>query len=180
MYGKMEFWDPVPILRCLRQLELSQAWSHLPQRARRLRTAGLKEQREARDAAIFAHGLATVLGTKVLFAPEEAADFDFVVSWIEEGYDRFCAVQLKELVPDDLNPMQTLDELLTRLRKYPKTDTILAILLNKSLPAREIVVSGVPFRELWLFWQSSPDASRWGLEGDLLSDSKRYEFRYPD
>ncbi len=180
MYGEMEFWDPVPILRALRNIELSELWSSLPERTRRLRTASLKEQREARDAAIFAHGLATVLGTKVLFAPEEAADFDFVVMWTEGGNDRFCAVQLKELVPDDLNPAQTLDELLAGLAKYPPTKTILAVLINKSIPAREIPLARVPFRELWLFWQGSPDGSRWGLEGDLLSDSRRYEFRHPD
>jgi hypothetical protein len=151
---KLTFWDPVPVLQALRQLEVSDLWQDLPERVRRLRTASLKDQREARNAAIFAHGLATVLCTKVLVSPTEDQDFDFVVTWTEGSEDRFSAIQLKELVPDDLNNDQRLDDLLAGLRKYAPTDTILAILLNKSLPVREIRLDAIPFRELWLFWQA--------------------------
>lgn len=179
VYGEMEFWDPEPVLREFRRIELSGEWSSLPEQTRRLRTNGFKELREARNAAIFAHGLASFLKTKVLFSPTEAADFDFVVSWHSDGELQHCGIQLKELVPKDLNPEQSLAALLDDLKKYPGTDTILAILLNRSIPETKVDLGRVPFREIWLFSQSSPDGSQWTLEGDLLTGSARYEFQYP-
>jgi hypothetical protein len=79
----------------------------LPDAVRRLRTNRLKTDREARDALIFAHGMATVLGTKILVAPGEVEDCDFVTRLSIGDTVHFSCIQLKELAPDDLNPNQT-------------------------------------------------------------------------
>ncbi|MCH8253782.1 MAG: hypothetical protein IID06_00350 [Gemmatimonadetes bacterium] len=148
----------------------------------RLRTGPLKPEREARNAAIFTHGIASVIGTKVFMARHEAADHDFVAAWVENGESSFCAVQLKELVPKDLNPNATLDELILSLAKYSRTDTVVAILLNRpvqmGLTPRQ--VASVPFSQLWLFWQASPDGRRWAIQGDVLTTPVRYDFSYPE
>src|SRR5437870_13468265 len=85
---------------------------------RRLRTPGLRKQRESRDAAIFTYLVGRALSVEMFFAREEAADYDFVVRWRANGQLHFCPVQLKELIPADLNPVATLDGLLRGLHGY--------------------------------------------------------------
>ena len=64
-WASFEYFDPVPILRHLRSVELGiqglpPDLLEISDRARRLRTNELRDAREARDAALFAHGMEAV------------------------------------------------------------------------------------------------------------------------
>ena len=97
LWARLPYRDPESHLREFRRLEILMSDWELGPKARRLRTGDLKQIRDGRNAALFAHGMATVVGTKVSFADHEAADYDFVTSWVDGDKYRFCPVQLKEL-----------------------------------------------------------------------------------
>jgi|ERR1039458_2207279 hypothetical protein len=181
-WSQLVFRDPEPLLRELRTLEYAVMGLDVADKVLRLRTNDLQNIREGRNAALFAHGMATATGRKVYFAAHEAADYDFVTSWIINEERFFCAVQLKELVPTDLNPTASLEQLLVSLAKYQTTSTVLAILLNRpaQLTLEQLAKFNVPFGQAWLFWLESANGSRWMIEGDLLNNPASYPFRYPE
>jgi hypothetical protein len=182
-----DYFDPVLVLRSLRAVELGMVarpadFTGVPERVRRLRVNDLKGIREARDAAIFSHGMATFLGTKVLYAPVEAADFDFVTMCSVDDMQFFVPVQLKEVPPAELAPRASLQTILDGLGKYPESDTALAINFNRreQLDLKSITIPQVPFRELWIFACTAPDHSSWILAGDFRAEPRWVEFSYPD
>ena len=77
--------------------------ANISDRVRSLLTNTLKTERETRDALIFAHGMSSVVGTRVYVAPGETEDCDFVTSVAADGTRYYTCVQLKELVPEHLN-----------------------------------------------------------------------------
>ena len=180
-WARLEWRDPAVTLRELRALELATANLDVSDKVRRLRTGDLKHIREGRNAALFSHGMATATGNEVYFAPFEAADYDFVTSWIVGDERLYCPVQLKELPPSDLAPTSSLKDLLSSLGKYQQTDTVLALLLNRpaQLSAPELAATRIPFSQAGLFWCASPDQERWVIQGDILASSATYEFTYP-
>jgi hypothetical protein len=178
-WAKLPFQDPEPVLQQLRKLEIKLSGLALDPLVRRLRTTGLKEAREVRNAAIFAHGMATATGTKVYFAASESSDYDFVTAWHSGGQEHFCPVQLKELPPLDLSGAKTLSCVLSSLGKYQPTRTVLAVLLNQpaQLPIAEIPSEARRFKQMWLYWSTSPD--EWRIQGDTLAVPAIYSFQYP-
>lgn len=115
---RLEYGDPTGFLRELRKEErqLRPLLAALPDRTRRLRTNGLKREREMRDAALFCHGMAERLGRKVLLSPAEIDDFDFVALDCGSGEPR--PVQLKELAPSDCNSTASLRDVMAGLARY--------------------------------------------------------------
>jgi len=182
-WSKLTFFDPEGVLRALREVEIKVATQIADSRLLNLRTHGLKSDREGRDAAIFAYGIGTaVLNEKVRIALVEHADHDFVVTWEAEGTRRFCPVQLKELVPAELNQRQSLEDVLMNLDKYvDSATTVVAIKVNRRirLDLREIAVPDLPLSQVWLFGATKPDQSEWFLYGDLLRGPRLYHFHYP-
>ena len=186
-WDQFDYFDPVPVLQALRAVELGMVarpedFSDVPDRVRRLRVNDLKGIREARDAAIFSHGMAAFLGTKVLYAPVESADFDFVTQCVVDETQCFVPVQLKEVPPAELAPKASLKSVLDGLGKYSDSDTALAIYLNRRerLDLNSVTIPTIPFRELWIFACASPDQSSWILAGDFRTDPRMIEFSYPD
>jgi hypothetical protein len=182
-FNELLFYDPKPILVKLRTLEKELAASDVEPKVRALRTNGLKEYREKRDAAIFTYGMGVVQGAKIVYAPVERSDFDFVTMWHEGTVQHFCAVQLKELVPEHLNPTASLQSLIDSTMRYsPSTDTIPAVKLNREGRAglNELNLTGVPFKQVWFFWASAPGGSEWTLFGDALTGTGQAEFAYPE
>lgn len=182
-WSKLRYLDPVPTLRALRDLELRLAQADVSPKISRLRTAKLKPEREARDAALFSLGMSTRLGMPVLFAPVEESNYDFVTRMDVGDTSYFTPVQLKELVPAELNPAASIDKLLASLRnKRGYEDTVLALRLNreqKGVTFKAEQFDGLPFREVWLFWSASPDARKWKLLGNALETPLLSEFDYP-
>lgn len=155
----------------------------LPPKIRHLRTNQLKRHQENRAAAIFSHGISKVTGTKVYLAPVEASDYDFVTFWQFEDTRHFCPVQLKEWVPEELNPSLELNELISSTaRKYPSdTRTALAIHVNRALTLdlTNVQVPQLGFSALWLFGATSEDQQNWTIWGDFKSSPLAYQFSYP-
>ena len=182
-WRRFKYLDPVSTLLALREAEISVAGTATDPKVMRLRTAAIKPEREARDAALFSLGMSRRLDCRVLFAPVEEADYDFVTRTDYQGTQYFTPVQLKELVPEDLNPSTSLDSLLASLRrKRVFSSTALAIRVNRTLKQASFSseqFKGLPFKEVWLFWASSPDARRWRLLGNALTDAVISEFEYP-
>lgn len=175
--------DPAHVLRRLRAAEraLADALRDADDKVRRLRTTELNKYREWRDAALFTYGMGLALNARVGYATEATGDYDFVTAWTRGDEAFFCPVQLKELVPADLNPGATLDGLLLKLRKYAgPTQTVLAIRLNRR--GQLNLARGwppVPFAQLWFFWASAPDGNEWSIYGDALGAPQQWAFDYP-
>jgi hypothetical protein len=185
-WASFEYVDPVPILQHLRavELELNDLPPHfveISDRARRLRTNELRSAREARDAALFAHGMAQLVGTKVYYAPVEEADYDFVSMYVVDDTQHFTPVQLKEVPPSDLSANVSLTSVIAGLEKYTHSDTVLAINYNRRqrLDLSELELPEVPFAKIWVFGCTSPDHSSWVLMGDFRSEPQQIEFAYP-
>ncbi|MCA9639135.1 MAG: hypothetical protein KC492_00540 [Myxococcales bacterium] len=123
-----------------------------------------------------------VLKTKLRLAPVERADYDFVTTWEDSDVRHFCPVQLKELVPTELNEHQSLEQLFHGLRKYANSEqTAVAIKLNRRfrIDPSKIAAPDLAFAGIWLFGATAPDQSTWFLYGDLLRGPLAYEFSYP-
>jgi hypothetical protein len=180
-WKRINFYDPAKILRDLRRLEEDIAGIEDPM-VRRLRTPALKKYREWRDGALFTYGMGVAQGKEMLYATEESSDYDFVVAWAGESEHLFCPVQLKELVPADLNPRATLEGLLNGLPIYSAgSDTVLAVKLNRrgKMDRTKIRLPPIPFKQLWFFWCASQDGTRWGIFGDALKQPGQAVFAYP-
>ena len=181
-WSKLTFYDPEPVLRELRRLERDPALLELPDVVRRLRTNQLKTDREARDALIFAHGMAGIVGAKVLVAPGETEDCDFVAKAVVNDIEHFFGVQLKELAPADLNEHQTLEHLAKSLAKYAKSDSTLAIHLNRrvTISLEDLAAIETPFAERWFFWASDPEYLTWQLFGGAPGTPVLHNFTQPE
>lgn len=178
-----EFRDPTRFLVDLRRLEIEIAQSDTPARVKALRTNGLKEAKERRQAALFCHGMSMRLGRTVYFAVQENHDYDLVASWFIDDEQHFATVQLKEVVPHDLNPKASIDSVLASLEKYTDSaDLTVAIHLNQSghfdpalLRPPELKVAS-----LWVFAAVAPDQSLWSLWGNFAEDDPYgTQFAYP-
>jgi len=181
-WGTLTYHDPARILRELRALEHELA-SIEDEKVRRLRTPTLKKYREWRDAALFTYGMSVAQERPMGYATEESDDYDFVVAWIQDDQQHFCPVQIKELVPADLNPRATLQDLIVNLPNYsPGTDTVLAVKLNRrgKMDLRAITMPVIPFKQLWFFWTASPHGNRWNIYGDALKEPGQATFDYPN
>ena len=180
-WARRQFYDPEPVLRQLRSLEGALSQTDTPELIRRLRTNKLKTDREARDALVFAHGMATALRRKVFVAPGEIEDCDFVTRTQADDSEVFSCVQLKEFAPHDRNPSQTFESLVEELSAFPQSDAVLAIYLNRrtQMDLATLATVRVPFAELWYFWATTPDATEWRLYGDAMGNPSLHAFYYP-
>ena len=121
---------------------------------------------------------------KVFFSPTESSDYDFVARWKIEKEDvwNYTPVQLKELVPDHLNPVADVNNLISGLKKYQTSrNLIVAIRLNRRihLDFSTLTIPKLNIAGLFLFGAVSQDQNEWGLYGDFLSDPQTINFKYP-
>lgn len=115
-WSKLKYQDPKIILLKLKELEIIASNYQIDMKVRNLRTNSLKCYREGREAAIFCYGMGkAVVHTPVYFAIVENADYDCVAR-CKYG---FTPVQIKELVPEYLNPTKDLNQIIAELKKYP-------------------------------------------------------------
>jgi len=127
--------------------------------------------------------MAERLGTDIRVAKTESADYDSVATWVRDEDRVFSPIQLKEVVPEELNPNANVQAIIDGLAgKYaPAPDLTAAIHLNRSgsFDPRVLVIPKLPVQSLWVFGSVNPDASRWVLVGDLLGDVRVSEHDYP-
>jgi hypothetical protein len=180
VWAQYTYYDPTIVLSDLRRVREALSESDTPKRIRNLRTNRLKHHRESWDAAIFCKLLSLATGEKILFSRKEDEDFDSVFFWKNEHGQNFAPIQLKELVPRELNPEASLAKILDGIReKYCSSDLIVGIRLNQrtQLNFQSLDLSDLQIRELWMFGATSPDCSRWSLFGEFLCGSmQQHEF----
>jgi hypothetical protein len=170
-FSKLEYGDPEGFLEALTSVDAAVSISDLKPQIKHLRTNSLKTVRELRDAAIFCMGIAEVLHTSVRFSPVEKQDYDFVTTWQSKNMQHYCPVQLKELVPSELNPNQSINDVVNGLSKYTDSMNLtVAVKLNrigKFEPSSLLMPKTIRIGGLWVFGAISEDQSDWGLWGDF-------------
>jgi len=181
-FQRREFRDPAQFLSGLRAVELEISESPLSPHAKHLRTNGLKEWREAREAALFCHGMAQRIGQPIHTSRGESQDYDFVATWAVDGTQHFAPVQLKEVVPESLNLNASVEQIVQSLTQYVDSeDLTVAIHLNRQVhfDPKALSVPPLRFAALWVFASISPDQSEWGLWGNFLEQPEGSRFAYP-
>ena len=179
---RLAFRDPSLILTELSIVEPAVAASDLPPAAKALRTNELKPVRELREAALFCYGMGCRLGQTVLLAPEESQDYDFVATWVVGGNQHFAPVQLKEVVPAELNASASVQAVIDGLTKYANSQSLtVAIHLNRHgrFDPAEIVVPPLQIAALWVFGAISADQREWALWGNFTEHAIGTTFSYP-
>lgn len=179
--SKLAYRDPVVALRELREIELQLIGADIAPEVRHLRTNDLKSVREYRQAALFCHGMASRIGQPVRFAPVEASDYDFIATWTSDENQHFAPVQLKELVPESLNPASTIQALVDKLAKYSSESLTVAVFLNRHVrfSPRELQIPPLRIAALWFLFAASPDQSEWRLVGNFMEEPDATIFSYP-
>ncbi|ACT59959.1 hypothetical protein [Hirschia baltica] len=185
------FRNPTSDLHMLRQIEIEMTRHQcdgtleMSTKATQLRTNQLKQYRENRAAALFTYGMSIVQGHDIFYAPVEDQDFDFITTWTNQDTQHYCTVQLKELVPESLNPNSTIEELLEKLGKYGDSrDLTIAIQINRAgnwNPNSLKLSRKLPLNGIWFFHASAEDQSKFIIWGDWLNDEPcvGLEFDYP-
>ena len=181
---KLTFRDPAPYLIRLREIEHQVATSALPEKAKALRTHGLRKDLERRQAALFCQGMKERTGHRVFLADEESQDYDFIAMWVDGDTRHFSPVQLKEVVPPSINPNATLESVLLALDRYPTSADHLtvAIHLNQGLhfEPNALQVPPLQIAALWVFGATAPDQSEWALWGNFTEPNPYgTRFKYP-
>jgi hypothetical protein len=183
-WRNLEYHKPELVLRKLREIQIENADKQLDAKVRNLRTNSLKKHREGRAAALFCIGISTYMGQgEVMFSLTESSDYDFVVCWGKDGILNYASVQLKELVPEQLNPDVDINDLLTKIKtKYVDSSRlIVAICLNRRfhLDCSSLDLEGLDVAGLYTFGAVSQDQNKWVLHGDYLGDFQKTLFEYP-
>lgn len=181
-WAALEYFDSERALVNLGTLEEKVISSDLPQKAKGLRTRELRPFGERRQAALFCYGMSCVIGTPVAHAHVEREDYDCVARFVRNDTVNFCAVQLKELVPPQVNAETELEAELAKLSKYTNSQNLtVAVYINRPirLDSPPALPSNLKLGGLWLYGSVTPDCSRWMIYGDLLAEPTMYEFAYP-
>jgi hypothetical protein len=169
-------------LQELRQIEQLVARSRLRYKIRSLRTHSTRFWSETRQAALFAYGMSRRMPDfQFDFACVEHADYDAVIRWRRHADQFFTPIQLKEYVPQELNPKLTLETILEQLSRYSdSSDLVVVIYLNRTfrLPLQPIYCPPLKLGGVCLVGGIA--RNRWILLGDLLDQVADISiFSYP-
>ncbi|MCU0955390.1 MAG: hypothetical protein MUC37_12480 [Hyphomicrobium sp.] len=181
--SKLQYYDPLYALPELRKVQLAiSELQNIPNSIRNLRTRKLKRERELWMAFLLAYGLRARTGLPLLLADDEESDHDVVLATVANDLPHFLPVQLKEVVPEDLNPTANVQNIIDdTFAKRSYQDTLLAIKItqNYSFDPNGLVVPPFSFAGIWIFAAVSPDQSRWALWGDFIDDRLGTIFEIP-
>lgn len=181
--SKLQYYDPLYAVPELRKVQLAiSELQDIPNSIRNLRIRKLKRERELWMAFLLAFGLRARTGRPFLLADDEESDHDVVFATIVKDLPHFLPVQLKEVVPEDLNPTANVQKIIDdTVSKRSYQDTLLAIKItqNYRFDPTEIVVPPFSFAGIWIFAAVSADQSRWALWGDFIDDRLGTIFEVP-
>lgn len=181
--SQLRFVDPrlvLPPLEELRGIIAQQREIHPD--VRNLRTHELKRMRELWAACIFAHGMTKVLQADVFIADDEMSDHDFVCSWLVGDTRNFCPVQLKEVVPTELNPhsnVQSIIDGIAERKSYGGLSIAIKLTRECVFDPEQLDLSGLDVGSLWIFGAVSPNQTEWAIWGDLLQSRSGICFNLP-
>ena len=142
-----------------------------------------KERWERWQAFAFAQGLSVAVRKQpVELTQFESSDFDIVCRIQTPSKIEYLPVQLKEVVPEDLNNQTDAQIVLNKLSEYcTSNDTAVSVYLTRPHSA------GTPFRvpsnlqleSLWLVGLTEINPLRFVIIGDCLSCQEFYNFGVP-
>lgn len=182
-FAKLKYRDPRTVLVDLRRTELTISASEASFAVKNLRTRDLRPLRELREACLFCHGMTERTGQKFFVAHAEAQDYDAVATWVVGDLQSFAPIQIKEVVPHEVNPTASVRKVIAALEKYVSSeDLTVAIHLNrvvKGFNPSEIIVPPLRIAALWMFGAIAADQSRWAIWGNFLDELEVAEFAYP-
>jgi hypothetical protein len=180
-WKKLVFYDPIPILKSLTNVEArpvfgSGAWDFEPPIQR-----NAKMLLERLDAAMVAYMLGRVLDIEAHFAPTESSDHDCVLRFIMPKEISLNPVQLKEIVPEAINPRFQFREFIKSLSKYADSeDLIVAVKIGqKEIEENELDVGNLGLAGLWFFGQSANDPNQLWIRGDCQHEAAFYRYPWP-
>lgn len=168
--AQLDYREGTNFLIELRSLERHSFVSDLPRNVRNLRTNELKHWREARAAAMFCYLMSKTCGEPIYLAVAEDEDFDFVALQQIDGETHYKPCQLKELVPEELNPQATLNQIIQGLSKYDNPYLTVVIQLNRreKIDFSSLKMPTNSLGGLWMFGALDAAQSSWGLWGNFL------------
>jgi hypothetical protein len=158
---------------------------------KRRRAIPSKRERELAEACLFCHGLSCRMERQVLVIDDRGDvddhdDYDFVALFEDDSNERFCPIQLKEVVPKRLNPDPHLSvqSVIDGLAKYaPRGDLSVAIRVNRTidLDLDKITMPPLRIKALWIYGAASLDGSRWVIYGNPIEPEPNLSwfFDYP-
>lgn len=182
--SRLRFIDPERVIPELNELSWRLAGRlDIPRSVRNLRTQSLKRARELWTACIFAHGMSQILRTKVFVADDDSADYDFVCYWVSCDTGNICPVQLKEVVPAELNEncsIQTIVDDIAKKRRYQRRSVAIKLTREGNFNPTSLDLSKLEVESLWVFGAISPDQTEWAIWGDLLQSRDGVCFKLPN
>jgi len=176
-WEKLQFKGPTKTLPRYRAVQELVSKSNTNTKLRNLRTNSLKPEKEAWHLALFSYLISKALNIEVFYSEVESSDYDGVCMWVNDETQNFAPIQLKELVPSDLNPSSSIQKVISSLEKYADSkDLIVAVKLTRdfTLETENLDTSGLNIKQLWLFGATDPMQNNWIIYGDLLEAPKLY------
>lgn len=186
-FQRLEYGDPAAFLSRMYGVHVAVAHSGLPKQVRTLRTNELKPWREFREGCLFAYGLSVHSAQEVLIAKAEKqnCDYDCVLRWVDPDKGvHYGPVQIKEVVPDELNPTTSVQTVVDKLTAYagdPKLTVALHLNRKVEFAPTELSIPKLQLGALWVFGSVTPGPfGTWALWGDFLSSQIHCtEFQHP-
>jgi hypothetical protein len=184
-FFELKYYDPRYVLVQLRKTELAIARrTDLPDAVKHLRTQELKHLRELREACLFCYGWSQIDGQSFDVAHAEAQDYDYdaVASWQSDDHLHFAPIQIKEVVPANLNRHASVQGIVNKLSKYVDSEDLTVVIhLNRSTPfsPADLVVPPLKIAALWVFGALDAEQTRWAIWGNFLETPRWGEFSYP-
>ncbi|STQ89486.1 hypothetical protein [Iodobacter fluviatilis] len=182
-WEKLQFIDPERALIALRKFATTQSLYELPYEIASLRKRELRPFGESRQCALFCQGLSHIMGRKVVYAQYEHADYDFVARFEKDEVLHYAPIQMKELVPEELNPHANLQSELNKLEKYADSkDLVIAIHINRAATVHlsKLVMPRTSLGALWFFGANDQTQNTWTIIGNLLRPgASSSEFTHP-
>jgi ethanolamine ammonia-lyase large subunit len=125
IFANLRYHDPRAVLVELRRLEAGVAASDASFAVKNLRTRELRPLRELREACIFCYGMTEcTAGPNFLVAHAEEQDYDEVATWHVEDCQIFAPIQKREVVPHEVNPTASVQEVIAGLQKYVNSEDL--------------------------------------------------------
>lgn len=182
-WAHLPFFDSERILRGLRDIATTYPLHELPYEVSSLRRRDLRIYAEGRQAAVFCYAMSRLIGTPVWFAQAEASDYDIVARYVQDDVAHYAPVQLKELVPEHVNPIVELQTEIDKIKKYvDSADLVVAFHLNRAntFQPSELRLPIGTVGGLWFYGATSPDQAQWIVMGNLVApDPTALDFAYP-
>ena len=182
-WSKLDYLDPEKVLLGLRKIALMQPLTELPYNAATLRTRELRQYGEGRQCALFCYFAGKSLGLSIKFTMYEKSDYDCIAYFEKDGVNNFIPIQMKELVPENVNTSANLQKLINSLEKYTDSkDLIVAVHLNqcRTIKMSELTFPTLNIGALWFFGANDSNQSVWTIIGNVLKPKAiPYEFPYP-